>query len=363
MKSTLIIILILTIISTTKISISHTPDVVEIWSKSLDKEKRELVKQLKIKTEIEIKRNIYKSDSTKNSIVIYENDYDENGNQTYYKVYGDSLMIKPRYGEEYVTDEMGNVIEAYRQGKLIGTQEFDDEGRIIELVNYDEDGDSEWSYEYEYDYEGNLTLKLQYIYDELVDTIEYNSYEYILIGEKKFLKSKISLLSPSKILFESKEIYDYDSSGREILYQEYGPDRKILQEKYRDYTSQTGYRKFYGLDGILEFTDSLKLNSVGKSIVIMRYENEKLTKRIYREYDESGKLVSELDLSEEGKRLIEWKYNEVGQEIEFKRYENEVVNYIKTFDYLDNGLPTNTTTSDIKKGEKEIHEFLYEFYE
>ena len=60
-----------------------------------------------------------------------------------------------------------------------------------------------------------MTFKLQYLYEEPFDTIEFNEYEYILINEKKLLKSKVSLLPLSEILWESKIFYDYDSLGRD----------------------------------------------------------------------------------------------------------------------------------------------------
>jgi hypothetical protein len=362
MKNILIVTVILSAVITSKIIIANSPDVVVIWSRDLDKEKRELVKKLRIKTEIEIKRNIYESDSTKNSTVVYVNEYDEEGNQINYKFYTDTLMINPHYQEEYITDENGNVIEAYREGKLIGTQEFDGAGRKTDLINYDEDGDINWSYEYEYDDEGNLVLELQYLYEELIDTNEYYAYEYIQIGQEKFLKSKISLLSSTETIFTTKEIYDYDSLGRDIFYQEYGPDWKIFQQKYRDYSSMTGYIKFYREDGNLEFIDSLKLNTHGKPIVILTFEKGILSKRRFREYNENAKLISDIELSEDGKRLFEWHYNDSGQEIEFKRYENEVVNYFRTSKYLVNGLQINTITVNSKKGEKETRDFRYEYY-
>ena len=147
----------------------------------------------------------------------------------------------------------------------------------------------------------------------------------------------------------------------ETNYQEYGANGKILQEKYRDYNSLAGYRKFYGLDGILEFIDSMKLNSDGKPIVIMTFENGNLTKRRYREYNEQAMLISDLELLANGNRLSEWHYNNSGEEIEYKRYENEVINYFRISKYLDNGLQLSTITVNSKKGEKETHEFRYEY--
>jgi hypothetical protein len=107
----------------------------------------------------------------------------------------------------------------------------------------------------------------------------------------------------------------------------------------------------------------LKLNSDGKSIVISRFENTKLTKSIYRDYSESGILLSELEISPAGKKLLEWQYDKLGHEIDFKGYANDVVNYLRTSNYLDNDLPSNSITIDYKKGEKEIREYRYEFYE
>ena len=113
-----------------------TPSIEAVLSWQLDKEKRDLFKKLRVKTEIEIIKKSSKTDSMHNSAYTHKNYYDKNGNKLRREFYTDSLMSKLYYEEDYLTDENGNVLGVYRKDKLIGTQKFDDEGRIIELKNY-----------------------------------------------------------------------------------------------------------------------------------------------------------------------------------------------------------------------------------
>lgn len=211
-----------------------------------------------------IRRNYFESDPIKNSIWISVYEYDKDGNQINFKTYSDSIQIEARYEEEYVTDENGNILEAYRKGSLIGTQEFDYKGRIIELINYDGDGEACWTWKYEYDEMDNKIFESQYLYDELIDTLSNTKYEYENIADKILIKSKECLIDTSDIFYDEKEIFSYDSLGREILYQTYRRDNSIYVIRSTDYESLSRIRMFYLPDGSVRHIDSMKINPEGK---------------------------------------------------------------------------------------------------
>ena len=337
-------------------------DVVVRWSHQLDKEKRELIKRLHIKTETETLKKIIQNDSVTISVWIYKNKYAENGNQLSYEAFKDSLSINSRYEEEYITDDMGNVIEAYRKGKLIGTQEFDNEGRIIELINYDEDEEVCWTWEYEYDEVGNNTLEIKYLYGNLVDTLVHNQFEYETIRNKSLIKSKVSLLEPSKPLYEGKQFFKYDSLGREINYQEFDDDGNIYLERSIDYNSLLRIRKFYHSDRTIEQIDSMKINPDGKVIERFTYKNGNLIKTHLFVYSQQGLPLSELVLSQSGQKLFEYKYNELGLETDFKSFVSDSLKYMRTSKYLINELILESKTIDLIKGTIELKTYEYEYF-
>ena len=314
-KYILIIAAIITISLNSNILNALSPDTEIQWSRIPNKEKHELVKKLKVKKELEIRHNYFESDSTKNTIWIRVNEYNEHGNLTKFQVYSDTIMKNPRYEEEYITDEMGNILEGYRKGKLIGTQEFDDEGKIIERINYDGNGEACWTWKYEYDDMGNEIFETQYLYGELIDTLLNIKFEYETINDKTLIKSKECLLDKSDIFYEGKEFFVYDSLGREINDQEFKRDKSIYFIRNTDYKALSRIRIFYFSDGSIEQIDSMKINSDGKVIESFTYRKEKLTKKNLFVYSQQGLLLSKISLSESGKRFFEYNYNDSGQEI------------------------------------------------
>src|SRR3989339_680337 len=129
-------------------------------------------------------------------------------------VWGNELDSKYNYEEEYITDDMGNILEAYREGQLIALQTFDKNGNMLTKKLYDDNKSVSYAWTYEYDIEGNCILGLQYYADEVIDTLEYCKFDYINIANKTLILSKISLMDLSK------KLYDYDSLGRSTKYQE-----------------------------------------------------------------------------------------------------------------------------------------------
>ena len=340
------------------------PDVKVVRSWILDKEKRELFKNLKVKTETEIikRTELISNDSISNKLIIYKNYFDENGNQTKYQVYSDTIASHPRYEETYITDEMGNIKKGYREGKIIGEQEFDDEGRITELIDYNEKGDVEWGYKYEYDNQGNNTLELQYLYEKLVDTVLHCEYNYITIRDQKLLKSKIvypSVIDRYKIIYE----YEYDSLGRNTAYKEIDANGNIYYERYNNYSLFIGYASRYDKNGSLYIRDSLKINHSGEIIEKRKFNKDyKLEKIYYNEYDSDEQLLSEEIYSPDNKLIIISKYDKLGHRISFKQFENDILNFISISEYLINGLIIKSNYNDYKNNKIEKKSYEYEFY-
>jgi len=361
-KYILIIATIITISLNSNISNALSPDIEIQWSRISNKEKHDLVKKLKVKKELEIRHNYFESDSTKNSIWIRVNEYNENGNQTKFQVYSDTIMKNPRYEEEYITDEMGNILEGYRKGKLIGTQEFDDEGKITERINYDGNGEACWAWKYEYDDMGNEIFETQYSYGELIDTILNIKFEYETINDKILIKSKECLLDTSDIFYEEKEFYVYDTIGREIQYQKFRRDSEAYLVRKTNYENLSRIRIFYFPDGSIEQIDSMRINSEGKVIESFTYKNGHLSKTTLFKYNLQGFLLSEVRLTESGKRFFEYMYNELGQEIYFKNFLNDSLNLMRSSNYLENSLIIESMEIDFVNKTTKLDTYEYEFY-
>ena len=257
---------------------------------------------------------------------------------------------------------MGNIKKGYREGKIIGEQEFDDEGRITELIDYNEKGDVEWGYKYEYDKQGNNTLELQYLYEKLVDTVLHCEYNYITIRDQKLLKSKIvypSVIDRHKIIYE----YEYDSLGRNTAYKEIDANGNIYYERYNNYSLFIGYASRYDKNGSLYIRDSLKINHSGEIIEKRKFNKDyKLEKIYYNEYDSDDQLLSEEIYSPDNKLIIISKYDKLGHRISFKQFEKDILNFISISEYLINGLIIKSNYYDYKNNKIEEKSYEYEFY-
>ncbi len=170
-------------------------------------------------------------------------------------------------------------------------------------------------------------FETQYLYDELIDTLTYYKYEYEKVADKILIKSKECLLDTSDIFYEEKEIFSYDSLGRETQYQKFRSDNSIYVNRATDYGSLSRIRKFYLADGSVKQIDSMKINSEGKTILSNTYKNAVITKTTNCEYNPEGQLLSELQISELQKRFFEYKYNELGKEIYFSSLLNDTLNF------------------------------------
>jgi hypothetical protein len=333
-----------------------------VLSWQLDKEKRDLFKKLKVKTEIQIIIISSEIDSMKNAAYTHKNYYDTNGNKLRREFYTDSVMSKLYYEEDYVTDEEGNILKAYRKGKLIGTQEFDDKGRIIELINYDKEGNEKWTYEYEYDEVGNKVFETQYLYNKLIDTLEYSKFEYENIADKIFIKSKECLLDTSDIFYEEKEIFNYDSLGREIMYQTFIRDNIAYQVQTTDYEKLLRIRIYYFPNGSIKMIDSMKINPEGRTIESKLYKNGYVIRTTKFKYNSMGQILSESKISDKGSLVFRYHYNDSGKETKFESFADDSLNFLRISNYLDNGLIINFEEKDFRNNSTNSKHYEYEFH-
>lgn len=343
-------------------SIIPSPSIEMILSWQLDKVKKDLFKKLKVKTEIQIIIISSEIDSTKNAAYTHKNYYDTNGNKLRREFYTDSVMSKLYYEEDFVTDEEGNILEAYRKGKLIGTQEFDDEGRIVELINYDKEGNEKWTYEYEYDEVGNKVFEVQYLYNEIFDTLEYFKFDYEDIANKILIKSKECLLDSSNIFYEEKEIFNYDSLGREIQYQTFIRDNIAYQIQTTDYEKLLRIRMFYLPDGSVNMIDSMKIDQEGKTIESKLYKNGNVTRITKFEYNSMDQVLSESKISDKGSLVFRYHYNDLGLETYFGSFVNDSLNFLRISNYEDNGLILYFEQKDFRNSTSRREHFEYEFF-
>lgn len=338
------------------------PDTRILWSFKLDKERRDLYKKLGVKEETHIIRRNNLNDTTSTEILIYKSYFNKNAGQNKYEFFRDSITSIPNYSENYVTDDSGNILKAFSEDRLLATQEFDNEGRLLELINYDEDGDEEWLYEYEYDENDNLILEIQKLYGEILDTLEYNEYKYINIDGKFLIKSQHSLLNPIRYTLVSKIEFEYDSLCREISYREYDEAGKLYMEKQLDYSQKQGIKRVYGSDSSFQYVDYLELDEEGKLISRVRYSNSDLLNRVEYQYNERGILTSIIK-SHNAIVLSEEHINENGKDVLYIVYGDGMINSSRTTTYSEEGLILNSTYCDFLKGTVEENIYNYQFYQ
>lgn len=354
MKSILVVLLVSVQLSLYAESFKPI-DIIVVWSKELDKEKRELYRRLKVKSvTITWKKFALEIDSpshmhTTTSI------FDENGNEKSFEQENE-FDSKYDYKEEYETDSLGNILEAYRDGSLIARQTFDKNGNMLSKKLYEDNESISWAWSYEYDVEGNCVLILKYIAGELLDTLEYCKYDYINICDKTLIKSKISLID------QSKKLYDYDSLCRIINYKEY-----IMNGAYyivsKDFVSLTGARIIYETNDKIYATDTSQINTNGDPIITFNYNGDGVftEKRTY-EYKNDLMISKMIHSSKEIKRY-ENTFDTEGKYLSSKSFidENEIQSSI--FEYYENSLPKSEIHFNYKNNENRSKDYEYEYYD
>lgn len=331
-------------------------DVIVVWGKELDKEKRELYKKLKVKSVTSIQKNFALDIDSPNRMFTTYSFFDENGNETSFE-HENEFDSKFDYEEEYVTDSLGNILEAYRDGRLIARQTFDKNGNMLSKKLYDSNGSVSWAWSYEYDIEGNPTLGLQYIGDQISDTLGSYKYEYVKFGEMLMMKSKLSLIDKSEIL------YSYDSLGREISYKEFDENGDLSYLVSKDYNSLTGYRLMLRFDGSIYISDTLQINEDGEPILRLQYDgNGKYQEKWTYEYY-NDKLILLTIYDKNGIIKTEDKYDFDGKPISVKSFDNNSVVYSTSCEYHKNQLPKSEIHFNYKNNENRSIEYEYDYYE
>ena len=290
---------------------------------------------------------------------------DENGNKIKSVLYGKEGKIS--YVTEYQYDENGNEIE------YIGTS-YDDagngtlsthwtwaynaDGREIEFVSYDADGNIEkrTAHEYdtagngikyeEYDEDGSCTENIVTDYDERGNQIRRTWYDSS--GRIKFWFEK-----------------EYDESGNEIKYVYY-KNAKTISFSYEKEYDQNGniiknihYKDAETLDYWIEYEYD---EEDRKSKEINYKDAETIDSWTEYEYDEKDNLAKGVRYNADGKvdSWTEYEYDEKGNEVKRASCDADgTVNHWYEYEYDENGNQIKAVSYDGKDSIEYMYECKY----
>lgn len=249
----------------------------------------------------------YKWTDSVYSIYYEEEQYDQNGNTTYYVAYNpyNSKISETFYNEkgniseERYFDEYGYMSNRY-------CYEYDDRGNQISYAGYDSGNNLSFIYEYVYDDKNNM-----------ISSIEYNGLGEIVYKQEWTYSDDDKVLWNAYYLYEAGELtrcdayqYAYDEQGNETLYlyitndgiqntysyeriSSYEYDNEKIQKIYNTFTEKQ-------YDEIINSYTNVRTNEYdGENLVSWRCEAEDgtITDEMYSTY-ENGLLITETYVDE-----------------------------------------------------------------
>ncbi|MFM2206223.1 MAG: hypothetical protein RL213_198 [Bacteroidota bacterium] len=165
------------------------------------------------------------------------------------------------------------------------TYSYDPDGKPLEIVHYDE--------------EGELDHREEVLYTEAGEPSERKRYDKSnrLVAEVKYLKSDVLTVEQKDYSEEGKllsvSIIRYDAAGNEVSYEQSTPDGKLISAVYSTYDERGNalervYKDFYSKTVRSSYDESNRLLSQelfdGSGLL--------LRKNLY-DYDENGRLAAE----------------------------------------------------------------------
>jgi hypothetical protein len=337
-------------------SFTVAPDIEFFTYKKTDKAKIESYKKLKVKTVTGTDKRFSIDINSPDKCFKYIEYYDQNARETQSESIN-CFDSNNHFFEKYITDCNGNVLEIYKDDKLVVSQEFDSNDNLIEVINYDSDEDEKWKIRYEYDDQNNLLRELRLNFNVTYDTTEFNQYTYLERNDTVLLISKVLQTN------NFKEEYLYDSIGRETFYRETDEDGKIWQEKITDYTNMIRKFELYGTDNTLQFRNEIKIDSVGNPLISLSYDQtNSLTGKTIFTY-QNGILISKISYYLNGDIDREMLYNNLGQFLCENHYENGILIFRYQCEYFPNSLIKSESTYRFKSNENSCIEWEYEYYD
>ncbi len=242
-----------------------------------------------------------------------------------------TIAVRTEYVENEYDDE-----EEIRFGY---TSERDENGNEIIFTYYGTERQVTGKMEFRYDVNGN---KIEYEdyedYSNGVGSRSYHStWEYDANGKEL---EWVSYNMNGNIVERTER--EYDDFGNEIKYARYGSDGECTNKTIQEYDERGNLIRLimYNNRGILakqEFT----YDNNGKEIKGLCYKGDTtITSRQEREYDENGYIVRLVDYNVDGDIFIwhEHAYDENGNQIKFVSYDGDgSINYIWEYEYDQNG--------------------------
>ncbi|MCM1388621.1 MAG: hypothetical protein NC231_14940 [Bacillus sp. (in: Bacteria)] len=255
-------------------------------------------------------------------------EYDNNGNQVYYAYYNAVSGIDGVTERRY--DDDGNQIEYQFQvydseGNHIAftheTWAYDANGKEIEYVSYDENGEIEKKTQSEYDTNGNQIKEIQY--GSGGEKTRWTEWKYNAAG----------------CVIEYADYNLYGNCTRRIC-KEYDEQKNLLKTVTTGYDRKTGQRSFqdiyeYGYD------------ENGNRIKCVLWNANEISVWNESEYDGNGIITQHTDYYSDGTVESVWEYDERGNEIKHTRYNGEsAVNYMREYEYDESGRQTCSRSYD-----------------
>ncbi len=251
---------------------------------------------------------------------------DENGNTKKFSYYNAESQFSTLH--EYQYDENGNEVEArYNSSSSYQTRTYDTNGKEIEYVRYDEDGNIAERKVYKYDAFGNETEYAAYNSDGACAIKIMQDYD-----ERGNLIGKIRYDGDGKI--DGKWEYEYDENDNEIKMSYYIDGSTLTTWEEREYDENNNIVKY--------------VEDTANRVFFYWYEYE---------YDENGNRIKEISYDREGsfKYMHEYEYDQSGRKICAKTY-NSTATYISEYEYDEHGNKIKETETRYYNEETEQKE-------
>ncbi|REJ81603.1 MAG: hypothetical protein DWQ44_10710 [Bacteroidetes bacterium] len=175
---------------------------------------------------------------------------------------------------------------------------YNEKDEVVEIKNYDEDGEYVWSEYFSYDSDGSLTEKVKKDREGQIQ----EHVKFVLTDPKSVIEEHD--LKPDGSL-NVKTVMEFNEKGKEIVSKQYTADGKLIAAVLTEYdengnVSEKKYRDFYSKT--LRFTYDENNNMTSQEL--FDGTGLLLRKNVY-EYDDNGNMLTEqnfeLDAARGGK--------------------------------------------------------------
>lgn len=310
-------------------------------------------------------------DDEGNTLHKYVRECDENGNElrnqsVYYNEEGGiRYLAEFRYDgngkqteQKYIDyDSDGSITNFSHEARV-----YDENGKEIENISYDEHGNIKEKTKYEYDSNGKNIEETKYNKDDKI--VRQVEIEYDAAGRKAKWEcydehGRCSI----------QRIYTRDERGKLIQYDEYYNGHTTKEEYERDENGNTIKSISYDSDGNITKIYEYEYDETGREIKCVRYDDDETVAYWHEyEYDEGGNEIRSRSYNSTGNFeycTVERKYDENGRKIYYCHKDNDIITEKQENEYDKDGniIKEIQTSYDSDTGQKQsqtIDEYTYD---